>query len=371
VPKSVLIFRIGSLGDTLVAVPALRAVRTHFDPARVTLLCDRQVGRRYVLASDLLGATGLVDDFLHYPFDPSAYGRLLQPARMARLLLAIRRRRFDALVYLAPSNRPARSIVRDRAFFRATGIAQQLGFEGFPVFPPARPTAGYPEVAREADHLLARLALDGVEVPEPGHADPRVPITPGARTEFEGWLSSQPPDGGRRWISTSPGCKQPVNRWPLERYEDVLRALSSRYDLWPVVFGGPEDVEDARRIVRTCGRGYVAAGRLSLGASMVAMGRCILHVGNDTGTMHMAAAAGVTCIGIYSSRNIPGLWFPYGPSHRVLRTPIECENCELFACVDRAMACLLAIPATRVVEACEQVLATRGDEDLTDPPTGH
>lgn len=368
---SVLVFRIGSLGDTLVAVPALRATRAHFHPARMTLLCDRQVGRSYVLASDLLDATGLVDDFLHYPFDPSAYGRLLQPARMARLLLAIRRRRFDALVYLAPSNRPARSIARDRAFFRAAGIERQIGFEGFPNFPAARPAGGYPEVAREADQLLARLAADGVAVPEPGHADPLVPVGPGARAEFEKWLGAQSPDGGRRWISTSPGCKQPVNRWPIERYEEVLRSLTSRHDLWPVVFGGPEDADDAHRLVRACGRGHVAAGRLSLGASIVAMGRCTLHVGNDTGTMHMAAAAGTTCVGIYSSRNVPGLWFPYGPRHRVLRTPIDCENCELFRCVERRMACLLAVPAARVIEACDEVLAASGDADLTVPPPGH
>jgi heptosyltransferase-3 len=371
VPKSVLVFRIGSLGDTLVAVPALRAIRAHFPSARITLLCDRQVGRSYVLAPDLLRDTGLVDDFVDYPFDPSTSGRLLRPLRMGRLLLAIRRRRFDALAYLAPSNRPAGSVARDRRFFRATGIARMLGFGGFPVFPMIRPGGGFPEVPREADQLLARLASDGIAVPDPGGADPRLPVGERGRGELARWLASQPPDGGRRWISASPGCKQPVNRWPLDRYEDVLRALISRHDVWPVVFGGPEDAEDARRIVRACGRGYVAAGALTLGASILAMGRCALHVGNDTGTIHMAAAAGTRCVGIYSSRNLPGLWFPYGRDHRILRTPIECENCELFACVERRMACLLAIPAARVIEACDDVLAPRGGGHLTDPPPGH
>src|SRR5687768_5614672 len=52
--RSVLIYRIGSLGDTLVALPALWAIREHFKDARITLLCDQHAGKNYVVASDLL-----------------------------------------------------------------------------------------------------------------------------------------------------------------------------------------------------------------------------------------------------------------------------------------------------------------------------
>lgn len=355
---SVLVYRIGSLGDTLVAVPALRAVRAHFPGARVTLLCDRQVGRSYVLASDLLHGSGLVDEFVYYPVDPSLVGRVLRPARMSRLLLDLRRRRFGAVVYLAGSNRPAASIERDRRFFRSAGIPRLIGFDGFPAFPESRPIEGFAEVPQETDLLLARLAHDGVAVPPAGQADPRLPIGPEAREEFERWKEHLAPDGGRTWISMSPGTKQAVNRWPLARYEETLRALVARRDVWPVVFGGPEDVDDARRLVSACGRGHVAAGALSLAAAIRAMGACAFHLGNDTGTMHMAASAGIRCVGVYASRNLPGLWFPYGSGHRVLRTPIDCENCQLFECIDRKMACILAITPSRVIEACEEILET-------------
>jgi ADP-heptose:LPS heptosyltransferase len=102
----------------------------------------------------------------------------------------------------------------------------------------------------------------------------------------------------------------------------------------------------------------VAAGALSLAAAIRAMGACAFHLGNDTGTMHMAASAGIRCVGVYASRNLPGLWFPYGSGHRVLRTPIDCENCQLFECIDRKMACILAITPSRVIEACEEILET-------------
>jgi len=355
----VLVYRIGSLGDTLVAVPSLRAIRAHFPSARVTMLCDRHSGQSYVLASDLLAGSGLVDDFLHYPIDATVIGRAMRPLAMGRLLLALRRRRFSALIYLAPSNRPAASVARDRRFFQAAGIPRLIGFRGFPDFEAPRPASGFARVPQEADLLLARLAADGIAVPAPGEADVRLPIGAAAQDEAARFRQGLAPDGGRTWISTSPGTKQAVNRWPLERYEEVLRALIARWDVWPVVFGGSQDVEDARRIVRACGRGHVAAGTLSLPAAIETMRGCALHLGNDTGTMHMAASAGIPCVGVYSSRNLPGLWFPYGPGHHVLRTPIDCENCQLFTCDDRKMACILAIGPAEVIAACDAILASR------------
>jgi len=354
--EPVLVYRIGSLGDTLVSVPALRATRAAFPGARITLLCDRQVGQSYVLASDLLKDSGLVDDVILYPIDHSWRGRLLRPVAMAGLFINLRRRRFGALVYLAPSNRPPESIARDRRFFGAAGIPRLIGFRGFPVWPEARPAEGFGAVAHEIDNLLARLGAEGLEVPARGDADPRLPASERARASFDAWRAGLADDGGRRWISIGPGAKQPANLWPIERYEEVVRALVSRYDVWPVVFGGPHDLEDARRIVAACGRGHIGAGALAPPAAIHAMARCALHVGNDTGTMHMAAAAGIRCVGIYSSRNLPGLWWPYGRGHRVLRTPIECENCELQACVDRGMACILAITPARAIAACGEIL---------------
>jgi len=356
VAQGILVFRIGSLGDTLVAVPALRAVRAAYPGLPITLLCDRQVGRNYLAASDVLRNAGLVDDFLEYPFDPSPIGRLLQPFRVIQLLRQIRRLDFNTLVYLAPSERPQAAVTRDHRFFRAAGIRHLIGFHGFPTFPKERPPGGFKEVPREADLLLSRLAMDGLAIPESGKADPRVPIGDAAREEVERWLSEQVSDRNRTWISVGPGSNQPVKRWPIERYDAVIRSLIRRHDVWPVVFGGPQDANDACDLIAGWGRGAVAAGRLSLRAAIAAMTRCALYVGNDTGTMHMAVAAGIPCVAVFSSREYPGWWYPYGGVHRVLRTPIDCENCKLLTCIERRMECILAITPQRVLGACEEVL---------------
>ena len=76
--------------------------------------------------------------------------------------------------------------------------------------------------------------------------------------------------------------------------------------------------------------------------------------------MHLAAAAGIRCVALFSAREWNGLWHPYGPGHRVLRTHIDCENCKLVECVVRRNECLNRISVDTVVRNCAEVLRFEG-----------
>ena len=115
--SSILIFRIGQLGDTLVSIPAFRALRQHFPHSKFTLLCDYHPDRRRIQASSILTEIGLVDDYEAYPVDDSISGRAAKAWRMLCLLLRIRSSRFDTLIYLTPSRRTPYQIQRDLRFF--------------------------------------------------------------------------------------------------------------------------------------------------------------------------------------------------------------------------------------------------------------
>lgn len=177
-------------------------------------------------------------------------------------------------------------------------------------------------------------------------------------------LRELPADRGRLWISVGPGGKLPVNVWPWERYRDTISPLIPLFDVWPVVVGGEQDRQIGERLIAAWGRAYNAAGSLSLRASMKAIGRCVMHLGNDTGAIHTAAAMKVRCVGVYASRNEPGLWHPYGDGHIVLRTPIECEGCRLIECRERQSRCIRAIEVEPVVKACSRLLRERGHVPL-------
>jgi len=96
------------------------------------------------------------------------------------------------------------------------------------------------------------------------------------------------------------------------------------------------------------------AGSLSVLESAEALRRCTLYLGNDTGIMHLAAAVGTRCIAIFSARDHPGKWYPYGQGHVVIRKQIPCEGCYLTVCEEHRMACLMEI---NVEEVCQAVLS--------------
>ena len=351
---SVLIYRIGSLGDTLVALPALWAIREHFKDARITLLCDQHAGKNYVLASDLLSGAGIVDDFMRYRVDPTRRGKLLAPVYLAKLVLALRLRRFDTLVYLAPSGRNPPQVERDRKFFRLAGIRNIIGMD-VDLSYPSRPAPGA-LVPHEADQLLSHIA-GPIPVPPPGQGRMDLALHPKDDEPVKAWLSRQQGDGARPWIGVGPGSKAPAKIWPRERFRDVLRDLVTRFDVWPVIFGGPEDRAVGQWLVEQLGRGFVAAGELGLRPSASALSRCKLYLGNDTGTMHMAAAVGVPCVAIFSARTWPGMWFPYGQGHRTFQADIDCVGCMLFECVERKMECVMRISIPQVRDACVDILS--------------
>ena len=354
--KRILVFRIGQLGDTIAALPAFWALRNHFPGAEFTLLCDRHAGKNYVLGSDLLRNGGFFQRFEYYPAQAGGQSRLRQVRGMLKLVTRIRKARFDAVVYLAPSARTRRQIARDVRFFRTAGIKRFIGMEGFASAPARLPGQPLDRVPHEADLLMARLAASGIPIPPPGGGC--MDLATGTREEIEiqDWLGSLPPDGGRPWIGFGTGTKMPAKQWPLERFLEVGKRLIAQSDVWPVVFGGPEDADDAARLVEAWGRGYNAAGSLSLRAAAAALKRCILYVGNDTGTMHLAASAGTPCVAIFSARDWPGRWNPYGPGHHVLRAHIDCEGCGLTECIEHKNECLRRITVEEVIAACGKAM---------------
>ncbi|MEY2545171.1 MAG: hypothetical protein QOG48_288 [Verrucomicrobiota bacterium] len=389
--KRILVFRIGQLGDTLVSLPAMQVVRQNFPDAHIALLSDRHPGRSYVLAPDLLRGAGIFDEFISYPVSDA--GEVLRGTRMLALLTKLRRKHLDTLVYLAPSNRWPEQIARDRRFFSLAGIKNFIGMEAFATLEPKRDGEPLREVPRESELLLRRLAASGLTVVagnrHSGSESPARSVGSAADTAastaaisasqrlsvsafgtdlglgpederpFHDWLGERGPDGGRMWVAVGPGSKMPAKRWPLLRFEEVIVDLIEEFDIWPVVFGGSEDAVIGDWLLNKWGRGYNAAGSLGIRPSLVALQKCALFLGNDTGTMHMAAAVGLPCVAIFSARERPGLWYPDGEGHRIFRSTIECEGCALVECIERGNACLKMISTNEITQACRELLARK------------
>src|SRR5882724_1784314 len=353
-PKRILVFRIGQLGDTIVAVPAMWLVRKNYPAAYVALLCDRHPGKTHVIASDLLRGSRIFDEYLSYPVSES--GEFMRTRRMASLLANIRRKHFDTLVYLAPTNRTAEQVARDRRFFSLAGIRNFIGMHGFEHLEPKQEGEPMRSSPAESELLFRRLEASGLKAESGDRSRLDLGLSEADEAVMRGWLSTLPSDEGRTWIAVGPGSKMPAKRWPLERFLHVIGELISEFDIWPVIFGGEEDRVIGAWLLDRWGSGYNAAGALGIRSSLAAMKHCELFIGNDTGTMHMAAAVGLPCVAIFSSRERPGLWYPQGEGHRVFRSAIDCEGCGLVECLELGNECLKRISVEEVLSACRELL---------------
>lgn len=353
--KNILLFTTGQLGDTLASVPSIRSIRNFFPDSRITLLYDKHVGKHYVSAPDVLKGSGLVDDFLYYPFYKSKIVHAINIDKISTLL-RLRALKYDTLVYLVPSRRTNYQIKRDIGFFHLAGIKQFIGTEGFLSLPEKTLDQPLPQIPHESDQLLSRLAKSGIPIP-PTKKD-LITINIGEKEEaaVKRWLTGLSPSGDRQWIAVGPGSKMPVKVWPTERYLKAVQQLIQEFDIWPVVFGGPEDKILAESMASKWARGYVAAGFLKVRESIAAMKKCAFYLGNDSGTMHMAVAAGLKCIAIFSSRDYPGKWEPRGHGHTVFRASVPCEGCLLDVCNEHKMKCILSIKTSEVCQACKKTL---------------
>jgi heptosyltransferase-3 len=346
--RRILVYRIGQLGDTVIALPALRALRRQYKQAHMALLSDAPAHAHHALPRQVL-PVGLIDEWLTYP---SSDGRS-KIAEMLRLWRRLRSERFDTLAYLAPRLRNSFQVKRDLAFFRAAGIKQVIGHKGIDSLAQLGQHP-LPNLEHETDHLLQRLARSGIEIPPLGQGEMNLALTEDEQDAADSWLRENV-EGYREGVAlvgVGPGSKWPSKIWPAERFLELGRRLSLELGLFPVVFGGSEDAAQAERLIKAWGRGANAAGALDIRTAAAALARCQLYVGNDTGTMHLAAAVGTSCVVVMSAQDWPGRWHPYGARHTVLRRSVPCEGCMLQVCTREGLRCLKEIEVEDVLRAC-------------------
>jgi ADP-heptose:LPS heptosyltransferase len=174
------------------------------------------------------------------------------------------------------------------------------------------------------------------------------------------WSSAGYSDGDRmRAVAIGAGSKVPSKVWPEDRFFALGRRLILEGGFLPVIFGGSEDRDVGERLVAGWGTGVVVAGRLTVRESAALMQGMCGYVGNDTGTMHLAAAAGLRCVGVFSAQDFPGRWDPYGSGHVVLRSCVPCEGCRLQMC-DKGLKCLTSIDVDAVFNACDMTFRASG-----------
>ena len=151
---------------------------------------------------------------------------------------------------------------------------------------------------------------------------PDAPTSPGSAPPPDlSWVLAQapgerPPPGGvkpKPYVMFVPGgsAHRPEKRWPVEKYGELARILYAR-GLDVVIIGGPQETALAQAMQRQVPRARDLTGRTDFARIAVLGAKASLAIGNDTGPLHLAAAAGAPTVVLFSGASDPALSAPRG-----------------------------------------------------------
>ncbi|NML18588.1 glycosyltransferase family 9 protein [Azohydromonas caseinilytica] len=284
--RRIAVLRANAVGDFVLALPALAALRRAYPEAHVTLLA------RPWHAEFLRGRPSPVDEVVALP--PSlGLDAADDPAELSALAATMRARRLDLALQLHGGGQHSNPLV---AAFGAR-VSAGLQAEGAP---PLQRNLPYRVPHPEALRLLETVALVGAP---PVDIEPRLVGTAADRREAAAVL----PPGAAPLLVLQPGCTDPRRAWPPERFAavgDHFAALGAQ-----VVLNGTRAEADVTRRVREAMRWPaldLGHKELSLGGLLALLERARLLVGNDTGTAHLARAVGLRSVTVFWIGNLLG-----------------------------------------------------------------
>jgi ADP-heptose:LPS heptosyltransferase len=348
--RRVLVFRLGSLGDTAAVLPCFHLIERAFPNAERRLLTNLHSNSKASTILSVLGDSGFMHGTIAYPADATRSWSALR-----RLRRDIRAFRPDVLVYLLEQRHSRAAVLRDCAFFLACGIRRIIGAPLSRDRYQHRWLSGRDRYENQIERLGRCLApLGDTRSSDRDAWDLR--LTAAERERADTALASLPADAPL--IACCPGTKIDAKDWTEENWAHLLTQLAVTHASHAIAFIGAADERERSERLRACWPGPSAnlCGDLTPRESAAAIARAVLYLGHDTGPMHLAAAAGVPCVAIFSARNKPGEWYPHGDAHRVLYHRTDCFDCHLERCDIRAKECILSITAEEVLAEVRALL---------------
>jgi heptosyltransferase-2 len=336
------------VGDAVMSLPAIRAIRDRFPTSEIAVLARPWV-------ADLYAREG----FRLIPYTAERGWRgFAGQWHAARALSA---ERFDCAVLLQNAFEAA-------LVARLAGIPKRIGYK--------RDARGW-------------LLTDAICVPNPGEIPPHQRFYYLEMLRRSGWLDRLPDaseirlaglDEARRSgkelfdaagyngnvVGVSPGAAYgPAKRWLPERFADAANRLAREYDASVAVFGSRDEAPLCDCVVADLqGRGAVVrsfAGRTSLREFIDMASACRVFLTNDSGAMHIASAVGIPTVAVFGSTDHIATG-PTGDLARIVRKPVECSPCLLRECpIDHR--CMTGMDAETVVQIALELEPARAERE--------
>jgi heptosyltransferase II len=319
-PFRILIRSSNWLGDAVMSVPAVRAIKKGRPDAHVTIVAPEKIAPMWKLIPE-------VDEILSLP-NKSLFG--------ARRLIA-KQPPFDVAILFPNSLRAALEVwrVRRRVGYRGHARAWLLN-----------------QIVREARRPvpLEHHAIRFLRIAKDCGADVDLTHLPQLISAQTSNLKHQTS------LGLCPGAEYgPAKRWLPECFAEVAAAVSAQTKAKWILFGTKNDRAIGETIATALGENCTnRIGQTTLDELISELQNCGALLTNDTGTMHLAALLGVPVVAVFGSTE-PALTGPLGNGHVIVRHHVECSPCFLRECpID--FRCMKEVTTEEVVRAMMSIL---------------
>jgi len=319
------------LGDAVMSLPALRALRERQPDARITVL-----------------ARGWVADL--YRREPCVDEVLVEPLKWS----VLRKQRFDAAILFPNSFRTALEV-------RLAGIPRRIGYDrdrrGFLLTDPIPPPKAGETPPHERFYYLELLRragiLDALPAAEPillhGAEEARR-----AGTEMFQQVGMSGPV-----VGVSPGAQNSrAKQWLPDRFVESSARVATALGGGVVIFGSASEgalcLEIAEELRRAGVQVLSLAGETTLTQFIELAAACRAFLTNDAGAMHVASALGVATVAVFGPTDFAAT-APAGPLSSIVRAGVHCSPCMLRDCpIDHR--CMTSVTAEKVAETALELV---------------
>ena len=320
-PFRILIRGSNWLGDAVISMPAVRAIKAGRIDAHVTVAAPKKIAAVWKLLPE-------VDEVIH----------LKERSLLSSIQLIRQRPAFDAAILFPNSLRASLEVwwggIPRRVAYRGhhrKWLLNQVIPEHSKIGPVQHQVRHYFQIAREVGGSIVSVDMSAV-------------------------LPRQQKNGAIPKIALCPGAEYgPAKRWFPERFAEVARTVLTQQPVEWVLFGTSTDREIGAIIEAALEPNCVnRIGKTSMDDLIAELNECVLLLSNDTGTMHLATLLGVPVLAVFGSTD-PQLTGPLGRTGEVIRHQVECSPCFLRACpID--LRCMKAVTVHEVVNSIFSLL---------------
>lgn len=345
---NILVIKLSSIGDAILAIPSLRAIRSRFPNARITVLTG-------LAARPAFNNCPYIDEVMVYDFKgkgKSFIGLMRTARKLARSYFDVtidlqNNRKSHMLSYLscAPKrygygNGKWSSLLNNRAVEPAEAIG--------PV-----------------DHQFKVLHLLGVN-----HSDKSLELFPSPEDEAwadnflkQNWLSD-----GTTLIGISPGSSMKWNtkRWKVENFVKLASELVKRRNTRVLITGSDAEkdlINAFKKKAKT--KPIIAVGKTTLPQLTALIKRCSVFVTSDSAPMHIAAGAGTPFVALFGATD-PVRHLPPSKKYAVIKKNMKCSPCYKPRCMNfKNNDCMNKISVDEVLQAIKRLLNENTYSDQT------